>query len=144
MLRRLACALWLSFSGCGGSGKEKVPMQLPQLLNAVTDETIEFVTTRDDRTPLPVLGRRVIVTGPPDVVRLLSIGDINVLEGLVGLLLDPNRAWAAEVVLAALTGNEADIVNAFAAHPDQWKGSVGKNAHGRWSEWLTSRRDGLF
>jgi hypothetical protein len=114
-------------------------MQLTQLLNAVTDEKIKFVTTRDDRAAMPTLGRRVAVTGPPDIVELLSIGDVRVLEGLIGLLLDPKRAWAAEVALASLTHNEEDIVNAFAAHPDQWRDSVGKNAYERWSEWLKSR-----
>ena len=120
-------------------------MQLTQLLKAVTDENIEFVTTHGDRTALPTpLGRRVVVTGPPKVVKLLSTGDVRVLDDLVSLLLDPNRAWAAEVVLASLTHNEEDIVNAFAAHPDQWQDSLGKKAHGRWSKWLASRKGALL
>jgi hypothetical protein len=93
-------------------------MQLTQLLNAVTDENIEFLTTRYDRAVLPTLDRRVVVTGPSDVVKLLSIGDVRVLEDLVTLLRDPNRAWAAEVVLAALTHNEEDIVNALPPIPN--------------------------
>jgi hypothetical protein len=90
------------------------------------------------------VGRTVVVTGPPEVVELMSIGDVVVLEELVRLLLVPNRAWAAEVVLAALTHNEEDIVNAFAAHPGQWQDSVGKNAHGRWNEWLKCRQGKLL
>jgi hypothetical protein len=119
---------------------EDKSMQLTQLLNAVTDKNIEFLTTRNDRAALPTIDRRVVVTGPPDVVKLLSIGDVRVLEELVTLLRDPNRAWAAEIVLAALTHNEEDIVNAFAARPDQWQDSVGKNAYGRWNNWLTSHK----
>jgi hypothetical protein len=114
-------------------------MRLTHLLDAVTDAKIEFVTARDDRAALPTIGRRVVVTGPPDAVKLMSIGDVRALEELVELLRDPNRAWAAEVVLASLTRNEGDIVNAFAAHPDRWQDSVGKNAYERWSEWLKSR-----
>jgi hypothetical protein len=118
-------------------------MQLTQLLNAVTDENIEFLTTRHNHAAMPTLDRRVVVTGPPDVVKLLPIGDVRVLEELVTLLRDPNRAWAAEVVLAALTHNEEDIVNAFAAHPERWQDSVGKNAYDRWNKWLTSHERAL-
>jgi hypothetical protein len=118
--------------------------QLAQLLKAVTDENIEFVTTRKDRAALPTLDRRVVVTGPPDVVKLLSIGEVSVLEELVTLLRDPNRAWAAEVLLAALTHHEEDMVNAFAAHPDQWQASVGKNAYERWHKWMTFHKAALL
>jgi hypothetical protein len=122
---------------------EDKPTQFARLLNAVTDENIEFATARNDRAVLPTLDRRVVVTGPPDVVKLVSIGDVTVLEGLVTLLRDPSRAWAAEVVLAALTHHEEDIVNAFAAHPDRWQASVGKNAYERWHNWLTSHKAAL-
>jgi hypothetical protein len=113
-------------------------MQSAKLLDAVTDAKIQFVNARDDGSPLPTIGRRVIVTGPPDVLKLMSTGDAPVLEELVGLLRTPGRAWAAEVVLASLTSNEAEIVNAFAADPDRWRDSLGKNAYERWSRWLTS------
>lgn len=119
-------------------------MQSTELLNAVTNEKIEFVTTRIDRAAMPAMGRRVLVTGPPEVVKLLSIGDQRVLQALVGLLLVPDRAWAAEVVLASLTRHEEDIVNAFATHPGQWQDSVGKDAYGHWNEWLKAHRGELL
>jgi hypothetical protein len=118
-------------------------MREMQLLSAVTNDKIQFVTTAGDAGALPTMGRRVVVTGPPEVVKLMSIGDVNVLEELVGLLRDPNRAWAAEVVLASLTRHEEDIVNAFATRPDRWQDSVGKNAYGRWDTWMKSRRGNL-
>jgi hypothetical protein len=118
-------------------------MQVAQLLKAVTNDKIEFVTTSVEGAPLPTMGRRVVVTGPPEVVKLMSIGDVAVLDGLVNLLSDSKRAWAAEVVLAALTHHEEGVVNAFAARPTQWQESVGKNAHERWNEWLKSHRDKL-
>ena len=36
-----------------------------------------------DRAALPTAGRRVVVTGPPEVVKLMSIGEVGVLDGLV-------------------------------------------------------------
>jgi hypothetical protein len=113
---------------------------MTQLLNDVTDQNIQFVTARVEGSPLPSADRRVIVTGPPQAVEVASTGDVNLLDELVGMLLDHNRAWAAEVMLACLTHHEENLVNAFAAHPEQWRDSLGKNAHQRWSEWLKPRR----
>lgn len=139
----LVCSIWLLLDGCLASEKGDPSMQVTQLLKAVTNAKVEFVTTGGDRAALPTAGRRVVVTGPPEVVKLMSIGEVGVLDGLVNLLTDPRRAWAAEVVLASLTHHEEDIVNAFAARPAQWQESVGKNAYERWNEWLKSRRDKL-
>jgi hypothetical protein len=135
--------LWLLLGGCVGSGKVNKPVQILQLLNAVDNKTIQFATIGDVRTGMPTIDRRVVVTGPADVVTLLSTGDVRVLQELVKLLPDPQRAWAAEVVLASLTGHEDDIVNAFAAHPDQWQDAVGRTAYGRWTEWLRSHEEAL-
>jgi len=115
-------------------------MEMQPMLNAVTNDRIHFVTTSVDHPALPTIGRRVVVTGPPELLPLLSLGNVRVLDELIALLPDPHRAWAAEVVLASLTHHEEDIVNAFAAQPRQWQDSVGKNAHDRWNEWLKPRR----
>jgi hypothetical protein len=138
------CLSWLMLDSCLRSEKHNVPMELTPLLDAVTDEKIEFVTTRGDRSPMPTMGRHVVVTGPPEVMELMSLGDVRVLEELANLLPKPKRAWAAEVVLASLTHHEEDLVNAFAADPKRWRESVGKGAYGRWSEWLESRRGKLI
>lgn len=119
-------------------------MEMTRLLNDVTDDKIEFVTTGIDRPATPTNGRRVVVTGPPEVTQLFSLGEERVLEGLINLLSAPARAWAAEVALASLTRHEEDIVNAFASQPEQWRNSVGKDAHRRWREWLESRRGRLI
>ncbi len=139
----LLCSLWMLLDGCVASGKQNQSSQVRKLLSAVSNDKIEFVTTRGDRASLPTASRRVVVTGPPEVVKLISLGDVGVLEQLVNLLRDPKRAWAAEVVLASLTGHEASVVNAFTNQPAQWQESMGQNAYERWSEWLKSHRDKL-
>lgn len=118
-------------------------MELAQMLNAVSNDNIEFVTARREDAALPTAQRKVIVTAPPELVELSKAGDVNVLEKLIELLPDRNRAWAAEVLLAALTGNEANIVNAFAAEPNSWQESIGKNAYERWNRWLKARKRNL-
>ena len=144
--RRAFCllgSLWMLLAGCIATGNQVQSGQVTQLLDAVTNEKIEFVTTSGDRPPLPTAGRRVVVTGPPEVMKLMSLGDVGLLEQLVNLLREPKRAWAAEVVLASLTGHEASVVNAFANQSAKWQESVGQNAYERWSEWLNAHRDRL-
>lgn len=133
----------LLFDSCSDNVKPDEFIRRTPLLNEVTNATIQFLTTRDDNSALPTLGRRVMVTGPPGVVEFMGTGDVRVLDELVELLRDPNRAWAAEVVLASLTHNEENIVNAFATNPAHWQDSVGKDAYARWKEWLETRRGKL-
>lgn len=118
-------------------------MEFKSLLEAVRSDRVEFVTMRPPGSPLPTLGRRVVVTGPAEAVKLARSGDPRVLDELVELLKEPDRAWAAEVLLAAMTRQEEDIVNSFAAKPDEWWPAVGGTAHKRWSEWLGAARGRL-
>ena len=118
-------------------------MQLENLLAAVRNDRIEFLTTRSPGLELPTLGRRVVVTGPAELVDLSQTSDPRVLDELVELLKEPGRAWAAVVLLAALTRREADVVNSFAATPDEWWPAVGSTAYERWDGWLSGVRGRL-
>jgi hypothetical protein len=106
----------------------------------VRNDRIEFVTTAPPSSPFATLERRVVVTGPQEVVALAQSGDPRVLDALVPLLSDPHRAWAAEVVLAAMTGEEAKLVDSFAAQPAAWWDALGSTAQSRWQSWLDERR----
>lgn len=112
-------------------------------LDAVQNDRIEFVTMRPPGSPFASLERRVVVTGPPELVAVAESGDVALLDELVERLNDPQRAWAAAVLLAAMTGREAKLVDAFAATPDEWWGAVGETAYARWAGWLAGARDHL-
>jgi hypothetical protein len=118
-------------------------MDLKQSLTFVRNDRIQFVTMSPSDSQFTSLERRVVVTGPPELVDLSRTGDIRLLDELVALLKDPDRAWAAMVLLAALTGREEDTVNAFATSPDKWWDAVGNTAHDRWSKWLIESRGRL-
>lgn len=118
-------------------------MKFERLLKAVRNDRVEFLTTMPPDSPFALLGRRVVVTGPEELVELSRAGDPQVLDELVELLKEPDRAWAAEVLLAAMTRKEAEIVNSFAANPRDWWPAVGSTAHGRWSAWLSEVRGRL-
>jgi len=118
-------------------------MDLKDSLTSVRNDRIKFVTTSSGDSPFTTLGRRVVIVGPPEVVELSRTGDVRILDELVALLRDRDRAWAAMVLLAALTRREEDVVNAFATSQEKWWESVGKTACYRWSEWLTETRGKL-
>lgn len=116
-------------------------MNLKDTLATVRNETIKFVTMRPPDSPFATLERRVVVTGPEALVKLIEAGDRQILHALTSLLKEPDRAWAAEVLLATLTRREEKIVDTFAATPDQWWDSVGKSAYERWSMWVQETSD---
>jgi hypothetical protein len=118
-------------------------METKDSLAFARNDRIKFVTTSPADSQFATLERRVVVTGPPELVELAGKADVRVLDQLVSLLKDPDRAWAAMVLLAALTRREEKVVDAFANSPQKWWESVGKTAHDRWSKWLAGARGKL-
>ena len=118
-------------------------MEWTDLLDGVRNDRIGFVTTRPPGSPFAILDRRVIVTSPEQAVQLSHTEDVRVLDELVQLLHDPDRAWAAAVVLAALTRREEKLVESFASDPGEWWRALGQEAQARWSAWLSEKRDAL-
>jgi hypothetical protein len=104
---------------------------------------ITFVTTMADADPSMPRGRQVVVAGPPAVMDLLAAPDVTLLAALVANLHEPATAWPAEVVLAALTGRDADIVDAFARSPNEWLATLRESAEQAWRAWLTAHRASL-
>jgi hypothetical protein len=142
--------------GCRGQAKDREPpqnvdvskdtmkpMQHTDDMQAVRNDSIQFATSRRRGATLPTLDRQVVLTGPPEAVAIAERGEVAVLDQLVPLLADRDRAWAAEVMLAAMTGREADIVNSFQARPSSFFDEVGQGAKDRWQRWLDEVRGKL-
>jgi len=130
---------------CYGAQQEgNPPMDLKNLLTFVRNDLIKFVTTSPPGSQFATLDRQIVITGPQELVELARKGDLGVVDQLVQLLKDPDRAWAAAVLLAALTGREGDIINAFAPNPEMWWDAVGRTAYDRWNQWLTESRGKLM
>jgi hypothetical protein len=130
-------------AGCGVQTKSKQRMNLQGMLAEVRNDRIQFATMKPPGSQFASLERRVIVTGPPELVELSASNEPQVLSHLVELLRDRDRAWAAEVLLAALARREEKIVDSFAAAPDKWWDAMGKTAYDRWNSWLNESRDRL-
>jgi hypothetical protein len=119
-------------------------MDLNESLTSVRNDLIQFVTVNPSDSQFTSLGRRVVITGPPELLELTRAGDVRVLDELVALLKDKDRAWAAVVLLSALTRREEEIVNAFANSREKWWDAVGNTAYDCWSRWLNESRAQLI
>jgi hypothetical protein len=113
------------------------------LLAAARNDRIQLATMRPPASRSASLDRRVVITGPPELVQLAQSGRKEYLEDLIALLKVPDRAWAAEVMLAAMTHREEKLVDAFQANPDGWWDALGKTSYERWSKWFEDARDRL-
>ena len=107
-----------------------------RLLQTVSSRDVQFATMRPPGSRFATLDRRVVVTAPPELAELAKVGDAHVLQALIESLRDPATAWAAEVVLAAMTRREEKEIEAFAGRPDEWWEAMGPGAHERWSNWV--------
>jgi hypothetical protein len=118
-------------------------MDVTALRDAVRNDRIRFATMRPPGSRYATLDRRVVVVEPPELVELSRTGDPRLLNALVDLLGDRDRAWAAEVLLAALTRREEKQVESFAAAPEEWWAALGATAQERWRSWLDGVADRL-
>lgn len=132
-------------AGCRGhdARSEKASsasMHPEQRMAAVHNARIQFASFRPPGSRYASLDRRVKVVAPPELVELAQTNDVTILDQLVELLSDRDRAWAAEVLLAAMTGQEADLVANYSGPPEGWLETQGATAAGRWRTWLAAHR----
>src|SRR5260221_3116120 len=102
---------------CGGyvaQQESNPPMDLKNLLTFVRNDLIKFVTTSPPGSQFATLDRQIVITGPQELVELARKGDLGVVDQLVQLLKDPDRAWAAAVLFVPLACREGDIIHPFA------------------------------
>ena len=118
-------------------------MNLKDQLDEVRNNRIQFATMRPEGSQFATLERRVVITEPQELVALSRSGDLGVLDDLLALLKDPDRAWAAMVLLAAMTRVEEKIADNYSARQQDWWDDFGKTAFARWSKWLEENREKL-
>jgi hypothetical protein len=119
------------------------PMPQTPELQAIRNDNIQYATYTppgDRGKAPPSLYRQLSVTAPPEAFELTRSGDARAFDVLVPMLDDPERNWAAVVMLAALTGHDASIVIAF-ENAEGFKGTVGEHdARKNWESWLAEHR----
>jgi hypothetical protein len=112
-------------------------------LAQVRNDKIVVATMRPPGSRFAVLERRVIIAGPPAAVKLAKRGEVRVLDALLPLLRDRDRAWAANAILARMTGVGEKLVDVWQGRPNDWWDTLGKNSYSGWSRWLAEHRDKL-
>jgi hypothetical protein len=115
-------------------------MAVDKRMIPIQNASIQFASFRPPGGQFAIIDRRVKVVAPREAVQLAETNDPAILDQLVQLLSVRDRAWAAEVVLAAMTGHEADLVASYTGAPDKWLDTVGATAVDRWTSWLAANR----
>lgn len=118
-------------------------MKTNDRLAPVQNDRIQLASMRPPGSRFAVLERRVQVVAPPEAVQLAESGDLALLDDLLLLLSVRDRAWAAEVMLSAMTGVEGDLVADYTGKPDAWIDGLGATAPVRWKAWLDQHRGQL-
>lgn len=127
------------------SGKEKgMNEDWHTLLDSVYSDRITYVTVRPPGAGTVVLERRVRITGSPSMKTLSETGDPNILHALKDLMREDGRAWAAHVLLSAMTGADAATIEIFAADPAGWLQNFRGRHLAEWESWLKQAGDSLI
>ena len=109
----------------------------------IRNDAIQFANYRPPGATLPTRGRKIMIIGPPEAVRLARSGDLHLIDRLLPLLADPDRAWAAEVMLSAMTGHDSDLVLDYEKEPSEFFKDFGEGLEQAWQKWLAEVRDKL-
>jgi hypothetical protein len=89
---------------------------------------------------------RIFIINPPQAYRLSNFNDQKILDALVGLLDDPNRAWAAHVTLAKMLGITGISSKIDQTTPNQWWELEGKTqkAKQEWTQYLQNVKPSMI
>jgi hypothetical protein len=116
-------------------------MKWKPFINAVSNKTIRFASFRPPESPFATLERQVKVTGPDSVLELIRFADTSLLPSLIEFLKTPEKAWAAEIILTAITETDGKILESFSLNPSKWWDAIGLNAFTKWNTWYLKNRD---
>jgi hypothetical protein len=113
------------------------------LLKSVNNKTIQFATYRPSGTKTALLERKIKVTGPDSVLTLMLQADVDLLPALIDLLKDSTKAFAAEIILTALTDANGKTIEAFSGNPEEWWKTLGVNAYQHWNNWYEKTKKSI-
>lgn len=123
--------------------KDRMPMSSTEGMENVRNETIKFATFQPPGATLPTMQRKILVVAPSEAVALARSGDVSVLDRLIPLLDEPDRAWAAAVMLSAMTWHDVETVKDFDGDPEGFLRAYGRGLRERWQKWLDGSRGTL-
>jgi hypothetical protein len=88
--------------------------------------------------PVERRSSRVFIQSPSKVYQLSNINDPKILDELTKLLDNPERAWAAHVVLAKMLGITGFATSVDMISPQQWWETEGKTGKAKqtWTDYL--------
>lgn len=112
-------------------------------LNAVDNKTIQFVSYRPSGSAFAILDRKISITGPPEVLELVDDADAHLLPALIDLLKDPQKAWAAAIILTSLTAGDGKVIESFSGEAEKWWEAIGTNVYQYWNNWYEENKNNI-
>lgn len=116
-------------------------MKWKPFINTVNNKTIRFATFRPPGSSFATLERQIKITAPDSVVELIRLADTSLLPSLIEFLKTPKKAWAAEIILTAITETDGKILESFSGNPSTWWGTIGVNAFNKWNTWYSKNKN---
>lgn len=118
-------------------------MKWHDYLSSIDNQNIQFATMRPPGSAFATLERKVVIIAPKAAVNLTKIDDAALIPALIELLQNSQKAWAAEILLTAITGGDGKIVESFSGSSDEWWDNVGQNAYGKWHNWHQENKENI-
>jgi hypothetical protein len=118
-------------------------MKWMPFLNAVDNKTIQFVSFRPSGSAFALLDRNIKIVGPSAVLNLVEKANIALLPALINLLKDPEKAWAAAIILTSITGADGKLIESFSNEPGKWWESIGVNTYEHWNNWYLENKNNI-
>ena len=112
--------------------KERANQKIP--LDTLHNQTIQFATYMPSGSRFVSLGRKITILAPEEAVKIAS-GGSQIIPALINLLHDEERDWAANVILASISEQDALRVSVYASNIEEWKETQKEADIRYWEKW---------
>ena len=117
-----------------------------KIINKLDNKTIHYYSYRSGRTPFITLGRVIGIKEPPEIVEIFKWKEeaiIELIPYLIESLNNPDRDFAVNFVLYALTGEDASSEQYY-YKVEEWKKYRKMFDCPMWKRWWGKNKDNLI
>jgi len=91
------------------------------ILENVQNDRIRYATALPEGSPFVSAGREIKITAPIAILGSFQPGAEHLVPKLIALFDSPDRDWAANLLLYALTGRDAMLLGGFETNIAKWR-----------------------
>ena len=109
-------------------------------IQELQNNSIRYATERPAGSPFVSLGREIRILAPAADLKALAKSQTGFVPALIGCFDTPDKDWAANVVLYALTERDAMLLTAFEDDIDKWRKTQKDKDRAYWVSWWSTNR----